>query len=61
MLFRSLGSDAIDAAFGGHPGYPTTFIVGKDWKLYRKIFGSPPSKVKNMEQDLEELLTKSGD
>ena len=29
------------SAFGGHPGYPTTFLIGKDWKIYRKIFGSP--------------------
>jgi len=53
-----MGSDGVDAAFGGHPGYPTTFIVGKDWKVYRKIFGGPPEKISTIEQDISELLAK---
>jgi thiol-disulfide isomerase/thioredoxin len=51
-----MGTDAVDAGFGGHPGYPTTFLVGKDWKVYRKMFGGPPDKISNMEKDIEELL-----
>jgi thiol-disulfide isomerase/thioredoxin len=53
-----MGTDEIDTAFGGHPGYPTTFLVGKDWKIYRKIFGSDPNKITRLEKDITELLAK---
>ena len=53
-----MGTDAIDEALGGHPGYPTTFLVGKDWKVYRKIFGSAENKIQNLEKDITALLAK---
>lgn len=56
-----MGTDQVDAAFGGHPGYPTTFLVGKDWKVYRKIFGSQADKIETLEKDINALLAKSSD
>ena len=51
-----MGTDAVQTGFGGNPGYPTTFLVGKDWKVYRKIFGSPTDKMAKLEKDIEALL-----
>jgi cytochrome c biogenesis protein CcmG, thiol:disulfide interchange protein DsbE len=56
-----MASDFIDAALGGHFGYPTTFLVGKDWKVYRKIIGSPPNKMEDLERDINALLAKPED
>jgi thiol-disulfide isomerase/thioredoxin len=53
-----VATDAIDVALGGHQGLPTTFLVSRDWKVYRKILGSPPGKIPNLEKDIEELLAK---
>ena len=54
-----MGTDSVDAAFGGHPGFPTTLLVGKDWKVYRKIFGAIPNKIQMLEKDINALLAKS--
>ena len=54
-----MGTDAVDAAFGGHPGYPTTFLVGKDWKVYRKIMGAALNKTEMLEKDIKALLERS--
>ena len=56
-----MGTDAVDAGFGGHPGYPTTILVGKDWKVYRKFLGSVPSKKALLEKDILALLSKASD
>jgi thiol-disulfide isomerase/thioredoxin len=56
-----MGTDAIDAAMGGHPGYPTTFLIGKDWKVYRKMFGVQSDKIEKLEKDIHALLAKSSD
>jgi thiol-disulfide isomerase/thioredoxin len=53
-----MGTDAVDKGFGGAIGYPTTFVVGKDWKVYRRYIGSPPDKIKQLEKDITALLEK---
>ena len=53
-----MGTPEINRGFGGSPGYPSTFLVGKDWKVYRKIFGTPPNKFANIERDILALLAK---
>jgi thiol-disulfide isomerase/thioredoxin len=55
-----IATDEIDVGFGGHLGFPTTFLVGRDWKVYRKLF-AVPSKLPNLEKDIEEMLARSGD
>src|SRR5689334_11194586 len=54
-----MGTDEIDVGFGGHTGYPTTFLVGRDWKVYRKMAGARPGTIENLQKDIEELLAKS--
>jgi thiol-disulfide isomerase/thioredoxin len=54
-----MATDAVDVGFGGHNGYPTTFLVGKDWKVYRQVLGSPVGKIERMEKDITALLNKS--
>jgi thiol-disulfide isomerase/thioredoxin len=57
-----VATDQIDVALGGHTGLPTTFLIGRDWKVYRKILGDPGGqKLPNLEKDIEELLAKSSD
>jgi thiol-disulfide isomerase/thioredoxin len=56
-----IATDEIDVALGGHTGLPTTFLVGKDWKVYRKIMGAATGKIPNLEKDIEELLAKASD
>ena len=57
----SMATDEIDAALGGHLGYPTTFVIGKDWKVYRKINGMIGNKKEFLEKDIRELLEKTSD
>jgi thiol-disulfide isomerase/thioredoxin len=62
MLYPvGMATDQIDVALGGHGGLPTTFLIGKDWKVYRKILGSPVGKIANLEKDIEELLEQPAD
>jgi thiol-disulfide isomerase/thioredoxin len=53
-----MGNDDVGDDFGGLVGYPTTFVVGKDWKIYRRYSGSPESKIEKIEQDVRRLLEK---
>jgi thiol-disulfide isomerase/thioredoxin len=36
--------------------YPTTYLVTKDWTVYRVYLGSGRTKVKQLEKDIERLL-----
>ncbi len=56
-----MATDEIDVALGGHLGFPTTFVVGRDWKVYRKIHGARDEKIAHLEKDIEDLLAKSSD
>ena len=51
-----MGKDNIDEKFGGLRGYPTTFVVGKDWKIYKKYDGALPDKEARIKKDIETLL-----
>src|SRR5437660_1166709 len=35
-----VGNDDVVDGFGGVIGYPTTYIVTKDWKIYKKYLGA---------------------
>ena len=37
-------------------GYPTTYLVTKDWKVYKVYTGSGLSKNRQIEKDIERLL-----
>jgi thiol-disulfide isomerase/thioredoxin len=52
----TMATDEVDKGFGGHWAYPTTFLIGKDWKVYRRFEGATPDKLKELETGIEELL-----
>ena len=51
-----VGNDAVVDGFGGLIGFPTTFIVTKDWKIYKKYMGALPDKDARIKKDIEKLL-----
>jgi thiol-disulfide isomerase/thioredoxin len=53
-----MGTDKIGDEFGGLVGFPTTFVVGKDWKIYKKYLGAVANKTEKIEQDVIALLAK---
>ena len=55
----ALGNDDVSMKFGGYIGLPTTYVVGKDWKIYKKYMGALPDKDARIKQDIEKLLAES--
>jgi cytochrome c biogenesis protein CcmG/thiol:disulfide interchange protein DsbE len=53
-----VGNDKIQDGFGGMIGYPTTFIVTKDWKIYKKYMGALPDKDARIKKDIEKLIAE---
>ena len=53
-----VGNDSVEEGFGGMIGYPTTFIVTKDWKIYKKYMGALPDKDARIRKDIEKLLAE---
>jgi thiol-disulfide isomerase/thioredoxin len=39
-------------------GFPTTYVVTKDWKIYRKYTGAGPKKSEEIEADIQKLLAE---
>lgn len=37
-------------------GFPTTFIVTQDWKIYKKFVGAGPKKAEEIEAEIQKLL-----
>ncbi len=37
-------------------GFPTTYLLTKDWKIYRKYVGAGPKKTQQLEADIKKLL-----
>jgi thiol-disulfide isomerase/thioredoxin len=52
----TMATDQVDKDFGGHYGYPTLFLVGKDWKIYRKKVGGYSKDL--LDKDIDALLKK---
>lgn len=53
-----VGDDNVVEDFGGLMGFPTTFIVGKDWKIYKKYIGMGANKQENIRKDIATLLAQ---
>jgi cytochrome c biogenesis protein CcmG/thiol:disulfide interchange protein DsbE len=53
-----VGNDDVADGFGGLVGFPTTFVVTKDWKIYKKYLGALPNKHERIKKDLEKLLAE---
>jgi hypothetical protein len=57
MKYTALvGNDAVVEGFGGIIGFPTTFVVTKDWKIYKKYLGALPDKQARIKKDIQKLL-----
>ena len=41
-------------------GFPTTYIVNRDGKVYQKYVGAGPAKAQRMESDIQRLLETKG-
>jgi thiol-disulfide isomerase/thioredoxin len=37
-------------------GFPTTFVVTRDWKIYKRYTGAGPKKAEEIEADIQKLL-----
>jgi thiol-disulfide isomerase/thioredoxin len=53
-----VGNDKVQEGFGGMIGYPTTFVVTRDWKIYKKYMGALPDKEVRLKKDIEKLLAE---
>ena len=53
-----VGNDKVVEGFGGQRGFPTTYVVTKDWKIYKKYLGMRANKKELIEKDIEKLLTQ---
>jgi thiol-disulfide isomerase/thioredoxin len=51
-----MSNDDVTAAFGNYRGLPTTFIIGKNGKIYKKYEGTSSGKVDQIAKDVEALL-----
>lgn len=51
-----VGNDTVVDGFGGLIGFPTTFVVTPDWKIYKKYMGALPDKDARIKKDIEKLL-----
>jgi len=51
-----VGNDTVEDGFGGIIGWPTTFVVTKDWKIYKKYIGALADKEERIKKDIETLL-----
>lgn len=53
-----VGNDDVVDGFGGVIGYPTTYVVTKDWKIYKKYMGALPDKEARIRKDIDKLLAE---
>jgi thiol-disulfide isomerase/thioredoxin len=50
-----MGEDSLSYDFNVM-SFPTTYLVTKDWKVYRKYVGAGPRKTAQLETDIQSLL-----
>src|SRR3970282_739903 len=51
-----LGDEQIADAFGGHQGYPTTFVIDRHGVIRSKTLGSPSAKFEKLQQQVDAAL-----
>jgi cytochrome c biogenesis protein CcmG, thiol:disulfide interchange protein DsbE len=54
-----VGNDKVIEGFGGLIGFPTTFIVDKEWRVYKKYLGMTRNKRDMIEKDLAILTAET--
>lgn len=53
-----VGDEKIAQEFGGVLGLPTTFLIMRDGRIYKKYTGQSPGKQDQIERDIEKLLSE---
>ena len=53
-----VGDEDVVAGFGGLIGFPTTFIVDKEGRVFKKYLGMTRNKKEMIEKDIEKLLAE---
>jgi cytochrome c biogenesis protein CcmG, thiol:disulfide interchange protein DsbE len=53
-----VGNDDAVAAFGGLRGFPTTFVMNKDGRIYKSYMGVSRNKQESIKHDIETLLAE---
>jgi len=53
-----VGNDAVVEGFGGLLGFPTTFIVDKNWRIYKRYMGMTANKKDQIAKDIDKLLAE---
>ena len=53
-----IGDDQTVQAFGRVQGFPTTFVLSKEGKIYKRYMGAVSNKGEKIKQDIERLLAK---
>ena len=51
-----IGDDKAAHAFGGIQGFPTTLVISKEGKIYKRYMGAVPNKEQKIKQDIEHLF-----
>jgi thiol-disulfide isomerase/thioredoxin len=53
-----VGNDKVVREFGGVFGFPTTFLINRSGKIYKKYTGQYPEKAAQIEADIQKLLSE---
>ncbi len=53
-----VGNEKVAEEFGGVLGFPTTFLVTRDGQIYKRYVGQYPDKQKQIEADIQKLLSQ---
>jgi len=54
-----LGAEQVLDDYNANQGFPTTFVIGRDGEIVKKILGSPPGKFEGLQKAVDEALTAS--
>jgi len=53
-----IGNENAEQAFGRIQGFPTTVVISKEGKIYKRYMGTVPHKEEKIRQDIEHLLAE---
>ncbi len=55
-----VGNEKVAQEFGGVLGFPTTFLITRDGRIFKKYTGNYPAKKSQIEADIQTLLSHKG-
>ena len=53
-----VGNDDVEKGFGGIWGFPTTFLINRKGRIYKKYTGMYPQQEAQLEADIQKLLAE---